>query len=172
MRRRHEQHELVAADGDLEQPCLGRAERQRAEVEAALLHLDRNLPRRHAAHVDGDVGNALPEARHQRQQRVHGRLVGADQHAAAAQVAQLAHRRFGLLGEPHEPLPVVLQHAARVGQRAALRRAVEQLLAEVGFETPDGLADGRLRAMHLGGGARKAALLGDGQKDPQGWPGP
>ena len=99
---------------------------------------------------------------------MHGRFVGADEHAAAPQVAQLAHRRLGLLGEPHEPLPVVLQHAAGVGQRAALRRPVEQLLAEIVFEPPHGLADGRLGAVHLGRGARKAALLGDGEEDPQG----
>ncbi len=36
--------------------------------------------------------------------------------------------------------------------------------AKVHFQTPDGLADGRLRAMHLGSGARKAALLGNGQE--------
>ena len=112
-------------------------------------------------------GHALPEARHQRQQRVHGGLVGADQHAAAPQVAQLAHGRFGLLRQPDEPLPVVLQHPPRVGQRAALRRSVEQLLAEVDLEPPDRLADGGLGAVHLGRGAREAALLGDGEKDPQ-----
>ena len=45
-------------------------------------------------------------------------FVGADEHAAAPQVAQLAHRRLGLLGQPHQPLRVVLQHAAGLGERA------------------------------------------------------
>ena len=85
----------------------------------------------------------------------------------APQVAQVAHRRLGLLRQPDEPLPVVLQHPPRLGQRPGLRRSVEELLAEVGFETPDRLADGGLGPMDLGGGARKAALVGDGQKDLQ-----
>ena len=59
VRRRHQQHELVAADRHLEQALLGRMERQRAEVEAALLHFDGDLTGRHAAHVDRDVGIAL-----------------------------------------------------------------------------------------------------------------
>ena len=50
-----------------------------------------------------------------------GRFVRADEHAAAAQIAKLAHRRLGLFGEPHEPLAVVLQHLAGVGQRPGLR---------------------------------------------------
>ena len=113
-------------------------------------------------------GTRLPEPRHQRQQRVHRRFVGADQHAAAPQVAQLAHRRLGFFGQPHQPLAVVLQHPAGVGQRAALRRAVEQLLAEVVFEAPHRLADGRLGAVDLGRGARKAALFRNREEDPQG----
>ncbi len=39
---------------------------------------------------------------------------------------------------------------------------------ELELEAADGLADGRLRPMHLGRRARKAALLGDGEKDLQG----
>ena len=113
-------------------------------------------------------GTRLAEARHQRQQRVDGRFVGADEHAAAPQVAQLAHRRLGFFGEPHEALAVVLQHAPGVGQRAALRRPIEELLAQVVLEAADRLADRRLGAVHLGRGARKAALFGDGEKDPEG----
>ncbi len=97
-----------------------------------------------------------------------GRFVGADQDAPAAQIAQFAHRRLRLLGQADQPLPVVLQDASGIGQRAALRRPVEQLLAEIDFEPADGLADGRLGAVHLGGRARKAALLGHGEKDPEG----
>ena len=167
VRGRHEQNELVAADGHLEQPGLDRMKRQRAEVEAPLLHFDRDLSRGHAADVDGDVGILLAKARDERQQGVHGRLVGADQHAAAPQVAQFAHGRLRLLGEPHEAAAVVLQHAAGVGQRAVLRRPVEERFAEAGLEAPDGLADGGLGAVHFGGGAREAALLGDGQEDRQ-----
>ena len=129
MRRRHQQHELVGADDHFEQTGLGRSKRQRAEVEAALLHLHGNLPRRHPADVDGNVGQPFAEPRHQRQQRVDRRFVGADEHPAPTQVAQLPHRRLGLLGQSHETLPVVLQDPSGVGQRAALGRSVEQLLA-------------------------------------------
>ena len=101
----------------------------------------------------------------QRQQHVDGGLVGADQHAAALQVAQVAHRRFGLLGQPHQALRVVEEHPAGLGELAVLGRPVEEPLAEVVFETADGLADRRLRAVQPGGGAREAALRGDGQKD-------
>ncbi len=113
-------------------------------------------------------GIALAEARDQRQQGVHGGLVGADEHAAAPQIAQLAHRRLGFLRQADEPLPVVLQHLPRLGQRAGLRRAVEQLLAELQLEPPDRLADGGLGAVHFCGGARKTALLRHGQEHLQG----
>jgi hypothetical protein len=36
--------------------------RERAEVEAALLHFDSDLPRGHAPHVDRDVGVPLTES--------------------------------------------------------------------------------------------------------------
>ena len=139
---------------------LGRVERQRAEVEAALLHLDGDLARRHAADVDRDLRVAAA-----RNRAISGSSVctaaslAPIEHAPAPQVAQLAHGRLGLLGEPHEPLAVVLQHPAGLGQRAVLRRAVEQPLAELVLEPAHRLADGRLRAVHLGRGAREAALL-------------
>jgi MFS family permease len=58
---------------------------------------------------------------------VHRGLVGADQHAAAPQIPELAHGRFGLFREPDEPLAVVLEHAPGVGSGAvspAIRRVV------------------------------------------------
>ena len=96
---------------------------------------------------------------------MHRRLVRSNQHPAAPQIAQVAHRRLRLLGEPHEALRVVLQRLAGVGQDAALRGPIEQLLAEVALQPPDRLADGRLGEMHLGGGAREAALLRDAEED-------
>ena len=119
--RRDEQDEFVAADGNLEQPFLFRMKRERAEIEAALLDLDGNLPRRDAPHVDRDVGIAVPEFSDERQQRVDRRFIRPDEHAAAPQITQLAHGRLGLFGQTHEPLAVVLQHLAGVGQRAGLR---------------------------------------------------
>src|SRR6185369_5951690 len=87
-----------------------------------------------------------------------------DEHASAPQVAQFAHRGLSFFGKPHEPLAVVLQDLARVGEGAALRRAVEQLLAEVDLEAADRLADRRLRAVHFGRRTRETALLGDREK--------
>ena len=98
------------------------------------------------------------EPRDERQQRVHGRLVGADQHAPPPQVPQLAHRLLGLLRQPHQPLRILAEHAARLGQRALLGRAVEQPLAQLVLEAPDGLADRRLGAVQLGRGSREASL--------------
>ena len=48
----HQQHELVAANRDLEEPGFGRMKRERAEIEAALLHFHRDLARRDAADID------------------------------------------------------------------------------------------------------------------------
>jgi len=141
---------------------------QRAEIQTPLLHFDGNLPGRHAPNVDRDVGITLPKPRDDRQQRVDGRLVRANEHAAAAQVAQIADRRLGFLGEPHQPLPVVLQHPAGLGERSGLRGSIEELLAQLQFETANGLADGGLRAVHLRCRPREAAFVCNREKDLQG----
>ena len=107
------------------------------------------------------------EAADERQERVHGAFVGSDEHAAAPQVAQLAHGGLGFFAEAHQPLRVVAQHAARLGQRALLRRAVEEPLAELVLEPADGLADRGLGAVELGRRPRKAALGRDRQKHLQ-----
>ena len=82
------------SDGQL---AIRRLERQHAELQAPLRHFDRDLPRRHAPHVHLDVRMAAAESIDERQQRVNGRLIGADEHAPALQIAQLAHR------EPRPP---------------------------------------------------------------------
>ncbi len=145
----------------------GRLEGQHAEVEVALRHLGTDHARRDAAHVHVDERVRLAEARHQRQHDVHRRFVGADEHAAAAQVAQVAHRGFGLLGQPQQPLGVVAQQAAGVGQRGVLGGAVEQPFADRVLEPAHRLADGRLRAVQLHRGAGEAVLGGDFEEDPQ-----
>ena len=96
-----------------------------------------------------------------------GRLVGADEHASPAQIAQLAHGRLGLFREAYEPLAVVLQNLSGVGERAGLRRPIEELLAEIEFEPSHGLTDCRLRPVHFGGSPRETAFLGDGEKGLQ-----
>ena len=78
------------------------------------------LPCGHAAHVDLDLRVARAEAPDERQQRVDRGLVGADEDPPAPQVAQLADGLLGLLGQPHQPLRVLPQHAARLRERPLL----------------------------------------------------
>ena len=108
-----------------------------------------------------------PKPADQRQQRVHRALVGANQHPATAQVAQLANSRLRLFTEAHQPLRIIAQDATGLRERALLGRAVEQPLAEFVLEPPDGLTDRRLRPVQLGRRAREAPLRGDGQKHLQ-----
>ncbi len=164
MRRIDQQHQLVRAQRHGQQPLVAGIERDDAEVEAALRHFDADLARRHAAHVDENARMLLAELFDQRQQHVDAALVRSDQHAAALQVAQLADRQLRLFRKPLQPLGVVAQHAPGLGQRAVLRRAIEQPLPHFVFETADGLADGGLGAVQLRGGARKAAFRGNGEK--------
>ena len=110
------------AEGDGAETAFRRGERQDAEVQAALQHLDADLPRRHAADVDLDARELPPELLEQRQHDVDRRFVGADEHAPALQVAQVADGGIGLLRQPHQPLRVVEQDAPGFGQLAVLRR--------------------------------------------------
>ena len=165
MRRVHEHHQLVLSEHDRAEPRLGGLERQHAEVEAALRDLGADLPRRNAAHVDVHQRVRLPEPLDERQHGVHRRLVGADQHAAAAQVAQVLDGAFGLLGQAQQALGVVAQQPAGVGQRGVLGGPVEQPLADALLEPADRLADRRLGPVQLHGGPREAAFGGDLEKD-------
>ena len=72
-----------------------------------------------------------------------------------------------LVGEPEQPLRVVLQQAAGLGQRAVAGRAVEQPLAELVLEPADRLADGRLGAVQPPAAAEKLRSVRDGEKRRQ-----
>ena len=146
-------------------PRLGGLEREDAEVEAALRHLGADLAGRNAAHVHVHQRVRLSEARDERQHGVHRRFVGADQHPAAPQVAQVLDRAFGFLGQAEQALGVVAQQAAGVGEGGVLGGAVEQPLADALLEPADRLADGRLRPVQLHGGPGEAAFGGDLEKD-------
>ena len=98
--------------------------------------------------------------RDERQQAVHRAVVGPDEHAAALEVGQLAHGRLGLVGEAHQPLGVVLQHAAGLGQPAVLGGAVHEPLAQFVLEPAQGLAHRGLGAMEALGGLRETAFRG------------
>ena len=106
----------------------------------------------------------LAEAGDQRQHGVHRRLVGANQHAAAAQVAQVLDRALGLLGQAQQALGVVAEEPAGVGQGGVLGGAVEQPLADAVLEPADRLADRRLGAVQLHRRPGEAPLGGDLQE--------
>ena len=69
--------------------------------------------------------------------------------------------RFGLLRQAEQPLGVVAEQAAGVGQGGVLGGAVEQPLADALLEPADRLADGRLGPVQLHGGPGEAPFGGD-----------
>ena len=135
---------------------LRRLEGQHAEVERPLRHLGADLARRDAPDVDVHERMRLPEPGDERQHDVHRRLVGANQHAAAAQVAQVLDGNLRLLGQAQQPLGVVAQQPPGVGQGGVLGGPVEEPLADALLEPPDRLADGRLGPVQLHGGPGEA----------------
>jgi hypothetical protein len=163
----HEHDELILAEHHGAKTGLGWLEREHAEIEAALSDLGPDLPCRDAANVHVHEGMRLSEPRDDRQYDVHRGLVGADEHAAATQVAQVTDGAFGLFGEAQETLGVIAQQASGVGQCGVLRGAVEQAFADTFFETADSLTDGRLRPVQFHGRPREAAFGGDLEKDAQ-----
>ena len=162
--RRRQQHDVVAAERQRLDAAIGRLERQHAEVEAAIEDRVGDLPRRHAAHVDDDVGMVERELLDVRQQAVDGGLVGADDDAAAADLLQLAHRRLRLVGQPEQPLRVVLEQPSGLGQRAVARRAVEEPLPQLVLDAADRLADGRLGPVQAPRRGGKTAVRRHGEK--------
>ena len=156
VRRVHEHHELVLAEHDRAEPRLGGLERQHAEIEAALRDFGADLARRDAAHVHVHQRVRLPEPGDERQHDVHRGFVGADEDAAAAQVAQVLDGALRLLRQAEQPLGVVAQQAPGVGQGGVLGGAVEQPLADALLEPADGLADRRLGPVQLHRGPREA----------------
>ena len=103
----------------------------------------------------------LLERADERQHRVDSALVGADDDAADADVAQVGDGGGRLVNEPQQPRGVVEQHLAGVGQRPVARRAIDQPLPGAVFEPADRLADRGLRPAELVGRAREAPLGGD-----------
>ncbi len=140
------------------QAAIGRLKGEDAEVEAAVEELGRNRARAHAPDLDERLRMGLGEPIEERQERVHGRLVGADDDPPAADLLQLPHGDFGVRGQRQQPAGVLLKQAPRLGQRAVADRPIEQPIAKLLLEPPDRLAHGGLRAMQLFGGDREAAL--------------
>ena len=164
---RDEHHELVAAERDELQIRLLRIERQHAKIEAAVDERGRDLPRGHALHVHEHPRVVVVQPADDRHEHVHAGFVRPDAHAPALQVPQVANGAHGLVDE-REHLPGVLREDdPGFGELPVLDGAVEQPLAQVLLEPPDGLAHGRLRAIRDGGGFREAPAVGDREKHLQ-----
>ena len=130
----HEQDELVAANHELEQAGLCRMEGQRSEVEAALLHLDGDLPRRHAP----DIG--------------HEPVVAHNDPSPARE------RVLRLFEEHHIPLRMVISLPSLDG----IKRAVEMKLGVALLPRRCAIteiASGRLVAIPVAGVSRKRQVM-------------
>ena len=150
-----EQHELVAPSGIDCRPCSAGWNVSTPKSRLPVEQFGRNLPRRDAPDVDHRLRVLRVEAFDERQQRVDGGFVGADDDPPAPDLLELANRRFGVGGEPHQPLRVVLQQPAGLGERAVSGRSIEQALAQLLLQPADALADRRLGPVELRGGAEK-----------------
>ena len=150
--------ELVDAEPQRPEAPFSGGVGHQAEVQAAVEDFARNVARVHAAHLDLGLGMVFAEPHHDGQQHVDGGLVDPDDHPAAPQLLQLAHGADRFIPEPRHPLGVVEQDRAGLGQPPGLRRTVEQPLAQLVLEPPDGLADRGLGAVQPGRGPREAPL--------------
>ena len=72
-----------------------------------------------------------------------------------------------LAGQPQQPLRVVLEQAAGLGQRAVAGRPVEQPLPQLILDAPDRLADGRLGPVEPAGRGGETPVGGNGEKRGQ-----
>ena len=68
------------------------------------------------------------------------------------------------LARPEQPLGVVLEEPARLGQRAVPRGPVEQPLPQLVLDPAHRLADGRLGPVEAPGGGRKAPIRRHGKE--------
>ena len=167
MRRRREQDDVVAAEEDGLDAAIRGQEREDAEVDAAIEDGAGDLARRHAPDLDRHLRMQRGEALDVRQQAVHGRLVGAHDHAAAAHLLELLDGGLGLAGQPQQPLRVILEQTAGLGERAVPGRPVEQPLAQLILDPADRLADGRLGPVEAARRGGETPVRGDGEKRGQ-----
>ncbi len=163
--RQHDQ--LVAAKRDRLQPLVGWLKRQHTEIEAALEEFRCNLPRRHSPDLDARPRVLARELLDDVQERMHGRFIRTDDDTPVANVLQLPDGRLSFCRKAQQSDRMLLQQQARFGQGAVARCPIEQLVAKFIFQSPDRLADGRLRSMQFLGGLRKASIVCDGDKRVQ-----
>ena len=167
MVRWHHERQLIAQDLRGLQLRLTGHEGNRAQVETVIEHFVRNVPRVDAVHADLHAGMLLVEARQRRNQRMDGAFVDPQGELAAPQAIQISQPLLYFVAQVEEPLGVLLEELAGVGEADGARAAHKQRLAQGVLELADGQADGRLGAIKLFGGPGKAALAGHRQKHLQ-----
>ena len=160
----HQQHEFVATEGVGLQSLVGGLKRQDAEIQRPVVELRGNPARWYPPDFDRDVWMRCREVANEREDRVHGRFIGADHHPSAPDFVQLADGRARIRCHAKQPDGVLQQQDARVGQRATLRAAIEQPVAKLLLQAADRLADGGLRPVQPPRRLGKTALLGDGDE--------
>jgi hypothetical protein len=96
-----------------------------------------------------------------------GALVGADDDAALADVAQVADRPRRFVRQAQHPVRVAQEQLACVREGAVSRRPVEKALADCLLEALHGLAHGGLGPPKLPGGPGKAPFRGNSRKNAQ-----
>ncbi len=99
-----------------------------------------------------------------RQQVKAGVFVGGEQQTAAVERTQLVERVGRLVAKRQQPLRIVAQQLACLGERAVARSALKKDFAKVALEFADDLAYRRLGPVQSRRRAGEAALLGYGQK--------
>jgi hypothetical protein len=135
-----------------------------AELDVAEKELVGDFGGERTLNGDADVGAAAAEFVEDGQQVEAGVFVGGEQETTAVEGLQLFERADGFVADADELFGVVAEKFAGLGEGSVAGGALEEDLAEVGFEFADNLADGRLGAVQAGGGAGEAALLGDGEE--------
>jgi hypothetical protein len=164
---RHDERKFVFEDfGGLELR-VARHEGDRAEVQAIVEDFVRDIAREHAMHADEHAGVLLAKGAESRKQGMNRAFVDAEGEFAAGEAAKLIKPFFDFVAEIDEALGVIAKEVARVGEAHRARAADEERLSETLLEFADGEADGRLCAVKAFGGAREAALAGDGQENLQ-----
>ena len=160
----HDQSQLILQDlRGLKLGIAGHV-RYRAEIQAVVQDLMRNVPGKHAMHAHLDAGMLFPKFGQGGEQGVDGALVDSQREFPALQVRQFGEPFFDLIAEVNEAFCVVLQKRSRIGKADGPGAADEERLAEGVLQFADGQTDGGLRAVKALPRAGKATLFSHHQK--------
>jgi hypothetical protein len=138
-----------------------------AEVETVVQNFVGDIAREHAVDADLHAGMQLTEFCESGEQGVDGAFVYAERELAALEAFEFGQTLGDFVAEIDEALGVVFEQGAGVSHAHGACAAHEEGLAEAVFKFADGKADSGLSAVKTLGGARKAAFLGDHEKNLQ-----